>query len=254
MDLPEITILIPSWNRKNFLDLILMNLKSQSYPHAKLKVIIDDDTEDKLQQLFPTVSLLQKVQQYIHPIKLTYINNKPRRSIGQKRDSLIKACQTKIFAFMDSDDVYFDSYISHSYELMKQNKVGCVGCDKMIFCMTDKNFDLHAIDCGNQVRQIHEATIFATKKWYRASAGFATSGVGEGKNLFDNGRNDVAISDINKVMMCVQHGTNTVDKLQFANDNNKLPMTLDQNAINTLKKILGIKDDEEDVEIIKEEI
>ena len=54
MDLPEITILIPSWNRKNFLDLILMNLKSQSYPHAKIKVIIDDDSEDKLQQLLPT--------------------------------------------------------------------------------------------------------------------------------------------------------------------------------------------------------
>jgi glycosyltransferase involved in cell wall biosynthesis len=255
MDLPEITILIPSWNRKNFLDLILMNLKSQSYPHDKIKVIIDDDTEDKLEQLIPTVSLLQKVQQYIYPMKLTYINNKPRRSIGRKRNDLIKACKTKIFAFMDSDDVYFDTYLTHSYELMKEKKVGCVGCDKMIFCMSEKNFDLHAIDCGNQVRQIHEATICATKKWYRASAGFATSGVGEGKNLFDNGRSDVAISDINKVMMCVQHGTNTVDKLQFANENNKLPMTLDQNAIQTLKRILGMKEDsEEEVEIIKEEI
>jgi len=256
-DLPEITILIPSWNRQNFLNLIIMNLKSQNYPHDKIKVIIDDDSEDKLKQLIPTISLLSQIKSHLHPIQLTYINNKPRRTIGKKRNDLIKECKTKIFCFMDSDDVYFQTYLSHSYEVMKENKVQCVGTDKMIFCMTQKDFDLHAINCGDQVRQIHEATIMATKKWFRASSGFATKGYGEGKNLFDNGRKDVAITDINKVMMCIQHGENSVDKLQFANDDNKLDFGISEDIKNILKNILAIKDEsseEEEVEIIKEEL
>lgn len=256
MELPEITVLIPSWNRQNFLDLILMNLKSQVYPHGKIKVIIDDDSEDKLKQLIPSVALLSKVKQHLHPIELTYINNKPRRSIGKKRNELIKACKTKIFAFMDSDDVYFPTYLSHSYNLMKEKKVGCVGTDKMIFCMSQKNFDIHALNCGDQIRQIHEATIMATKKWFRASCGFATKGYGEGKGLFDNGRKDVAITDINQVMLCIQHGGNSVDKLQFANDDNKIDIQISDDIKNILKKILDIKDEssDEEVEVIKEEL
>ena len=102
-DLPEITILIPSWNRQNFLNLIVMNIKSQNYPHDKIKVIIDDDSEDKLKQLIPTISLLSDIKRHLHPIQLTYINNKPRRTIGKKRNDLIKECKTKIFASMDRD-------------------------------------------------------------------------------------------------------------------------------------------------------
>jgi glycosyltransferase involved in cell wall biosynthesis len=256
MDLPEITILIPAWNRQNFLNLIVMNIKSQNYPHDKIKVIIDDDSEDKLKQLIPSVALLSEIKRHLHPIQLTYINNKPRRSIGKKRNDLIKECKTKIFAFMDSDDLYMQTYLSHSYQVMKEKKVSCVGTDKMIFCMTQNNFDLHAINCGDQVRQIHEATIMATKKWFRASNGFATNGFGEGKNLFDNGRKDVAITDINKVMMCIQHGDNSVDKLQFAKEENKLDFGISEDIKKILKSVLGMKDDssDEEVEIIKEEL
>jgi glycosyltransferase involved in cell wall biosynthesis len=256
MDLPEITILIPAWNRQNFLNLIVMNIKSQLYPHNKIKVIIDDDSEDKLKQLIPSVALLSEIKRHLHPIQLTYINNKPRRSIGKKRNDLIKECKTKIFAFMDSDDLYMNTYLTHSYELMKEKKVGCVATDKMIFCMTSKNFDLHCINCGDQIRQCHEATIVATKKWFRASSGFATKGFGEGKNLFDNGRQDVAISDINKVMMCIQHGENSVDKLQFAKEENKLDFGISEDIKKILKSVLGMKDEssDEEVEVIKEEI
>ena len=47
MELPEITILCPTWNRHKFLRLFAMNLKLQDYPHTKLKVIIDDDGDEK---------------------------------------------------------------------------------------------------------------------------------------------------------------------------------------------------------------
>jgi len=227
----EISVLVPTWNRSKFLPLFLMNLKSQSYPHDKLTIIIDDDGDDKF------IKNLSEVREILSPMKLIYVN-KPRRSIGKKRNDLVKMCKTKICCFMDDDDIYFPSYIQHSYDTLKSNKCGCVGSDKMLFCMSDRNFSIHAIDCGNTKHLIHEATLMMTKKYYRASCKFSNNSQGEGANIFIGHEHAVSFTDINKVMCCVQHGGNTVDKLQFAKDNNKLPIELHEDMLEILGNIL----------------
>jgi len=234
-ELEDITILVPVWNRENFLPLLLMNLKSQDYPHEHLRLIIDDDTENQDERF---IKNLQEVKQMLHPIKVEYITGKKRRTIGKKRNDLIKACKTKIFMFFDSDDVYLPSAVSYSYSVLKQNKFGCVGSDKMIFCMTDRDFSIHAIDCGNTKKLIHEATIMGTVKWWRASCKFSDGSRGEGANLFAGHESKVGITDVSKVMICVQHGENTIDKLQFAKDENKLKIEISDDLKNVLNKIL----------------
>lgn len=228
----EITVLVPTWNRSKFLPLFLMNLKCQDYPHHLLKLIIDDDGTEKF------IQDIDEVRRILHPIEVQYIKDKPKRSIGKKRNDLVRECKTKIFCFLDDDDVYFPTYISHSYQVLKENKAGCVGSDKMVFCMTDRNFDLHAIDCGNRAVMIHEATMMMTKKWYRASCKFGNNSQGEGKNIFVGHEKTVAFTDIMKVMCCVQHGSNTVNKLQFAKDDNKLPFELDDKFKELLENLL----------------
>jgi len=232
----HISLLVPTYNRSRFLPLFLMNLKSQTYPHNLLTVIIDDDGAEA--ERFISENDLNEVREIIAPIKIQYIYGKPRRSIGKKRDDLIKACNTKIFMFIDDDDVYFPNAISYSYKTLKEKKLGCVGSDKMIFCMTDKDFSIHAIDCGNTKKLIHEATLMATKKWYRASCGFANSSKGEGANLFYGMEHKVGITDVSKIMCCVQHGENTVDKLQFAKDDNKIDIELSDDMKDLLQTIL----------------
>lgn len=232
MSKEEISILVPTWNRHKFLPLFLMNLKSQSYPHNLITIIIDDDGDDKF------IKDISEFEQLIKPMKLIYVNDRHKRSIGKKRNDLIKMCKTKIFCFMDDDDIYFPTYLSHSYEILKKNRAGCVGSDKMLFCMSDKNYDIHAIDCGNTKRLIHEATLMMTMKYYRASCKFQDSSQGEGANIFTGNETKVALTDITKIMCCVQHGENTIDKLQFAKDDNKLPTELSEEMINILKEIL----------------
>ena len=232
-ELPEITILVPTWNRSKFLPLFLMNVKSQDYPHNKLKIIIDDDGDDKF------IKDIDEVRRILHPIPVRYFKDKSRRTIGKKRNDLIKECETKIFAFMDDDDIYLNTYISHSYNVLKENKAGCVGTDKMVFCMSDNDFCLHAINCGDTKRLIHEATLLATKKWFRATCKFGNNSQGEGKNIFIGIQDkSIALTDIMKVMCCLQHSDNTVDKLQFAKDDNKLDFSLSDDYIQLLKKIL----------------
>lgn len=238
-ELPEITILMPVWKRSEFLPLVIMNLKSQEYPHDRLRLIIDDDTAYADERFIKTDEELNHIKNILEPIQVEYITGKQRRTIGKKRNDLIKSCKTKIWMFFDSDDVYLPTAISYSYSVLKQNKFGCVGSDKMIFCMSDKDFAVHAIDCGNNKRLIHEASMMGTLKWWRASCKFSDSSKGEGANIFTGHENKVGITDVTKVMVCLQHGENTVDKLQFAKDENKLEIEISDELKDVLTKILA---------------
>lgn len=238
-ELPEITILLPVWKRSHFLPLVIMNLKSQDYPHDRLRLIIDDDTAYADERFIKTDEELNHIKNILEPIQVEYITGKQRRTIGKKRNDLIKSCKTKIWMFFDSDDVYLPTAISYSYSVLKQNKFGCVGSDKMIFCMSDKDFAVHAIDCGNNKRLIHEASMMGTLKWWRASCKFSDSSKGEGANIFTGHENKVGITDVTKVMVCLQHGENTVDKLQFAKDENKLEIEISDELKDVLTKILA---------------
>ena len=234
----DISILVPTFNRRKFLPLLLRNIKVQDYQHDKLEVIIDDDGENKL----ILDNELQDIKNHLHPIKLTYINNKKKRTIGKKRNELIKFAKSKIVAFMDDDDIYFPTYLSYSYATLKENKVSCVGCDKMLFTMSEKDFDMYMIDCGNQKRMIHEATLMMTKKFHRASQGFQNNSQGEGNTLFFGMENQVKITDnIIKIMCCLQHEGNTIDKMQFAKDELKVEAKIDDTLKNILKNILKKK-------------
>lgn len=230
----EISILLPTYNRAKFLPLFLMNLKSQTYPHNLLTVIIYDDGSER----FISENELEEVREVLSPIKVQYKIGEKRLSIGKKRDKLIQLSKSKIFMFMDDDDAYMAEAIQYSYETLKRGKYGCVGSDKMIFCMTDRDYSVHAIDCGNNKRLIHEATLMATKKWYKASCGFENSSKGEGANLFYGHESKVGITDVSKIMICIQHGENTVDKLQFAKDDNKLEVELTQEFKDLISLIL----------------
>ena len=41
-------------------------------------------------------------------------------------------------------------------------------------------------------------------------------------------------------MCCIQHSDNTIDKMQFAKDELKVDLTMDENLINILEKILKL--------------
>jgi len=142
--------------------------------------------------------------------------------------------------FFDSDDVYLPTAVSYSYSVMKQGNYGLVSSDKMIFCMTDRDFSIHAIDCGNNKRLCHEACMMGTVKFWRASCRFDDGSRGEGAKLFHGMEHAVGITDVTKVMLCVQHGENTIDKLQFAKDENKLKIEISDELKDVLKKILNL--------------
>ena len=129
MEYPTVSILMPSYNRSKFLPLITHNLYNMNYDKNKLELcIIDDGTEP----LF-TDETLKQTRETLKPIKINYKYEKVKRDIGVKRNALVKMSKNKICIMMDDDDIYFPSYIKHSIDVLKQNKVGLVGSNHMLF-------------------------------------------------------------------------------------------------------------------------
>tara|TARA_R110001592_G_scaffold76428_2_gene230658 strand:+ start:16473 stop:17171 length:699 start_codon:yes stop_codon:yes gene_type:complete len=230
----KISILTPTYNRSKFLPLFIDNLKKQTYPHNLLEVVIDDDGTE------PFTNNIQGLQLDIYPIKLIYHRNKNKRSIGEKRNNLVKLSSNKILINMDDDDIYNPAYIEHSYLSLKELKCGLVGSNQMIFCYPKKEFKLTAIKCESKI-QIHEATMCFTKKYWKSMGGYCKNSQGEGVNMIQNQDKNVGLTDIRLVMLCIAHEGNSVDKEQFDLETHKLDMKYEGSEVSILKQILSLK-------------
>jgi glycosyltransferase involved in cell wall biosynthesis len=216
-NLPNISILMPTFNRRKFLPFIIKNLKVQDYPHKKLQLVIHDDGDIPLLEDYETFS------KAIKPIKLKYIRNKVRLTIGDKRNRLVQNATNNIVVFMDDDDLYEPTYISHSYHILKTKKAGCVGCEKMIFIYPPyTSEDFYGLDAKCKTL-IHEATLMFHKSWYKKTIGFLNNNQAEGAGITKScKKKTIETTDPFKTMTAVVHGKNTVNKDKFKKEHMKL--------------------------------
>lgn len=210
MDYPWVSVLTPTYNRKNFIELCMFNLKNQTYPLEKLEWFLLDDSKTPY-----TEKTLEYIKKTIYPIKLKYVYEKVKQEIGTKRNKLVKNCTYKICIMMDDDDIYQHTYIQKSILTMINNKKQCVGSNQMIFYFKDKpDKRLTIIKCEAK-RQIHEATLCFTKKYFNSMQGFKKHSQGEGVGLIDFNDKNVENIPIDELMICVVHKGQTLSKDPF---------------------------------------
>lgn len=209
MELPSVSILIPTYNRRIFLELLVDNILNQTYPKNKLElVIIDDGTEPLLMNEI-------NFRNIIFPIKLKYLTINPNNKllIGTKRNLLVEYASNEICINMDDDDIYLNNYILKSVLILLVKKVGLVGSNQMIFYFHKLN-KFTKIKCSSK-RQIHEATMCFTKKHWKNTGGFLPQQTGEGPGMIDGHEESVENIDIDKLMYLVVHKNNTYPKDSF---------------------------------------
>tara|TARA_Y100000004_G_C8934152_1_gene421371 strand:- start:1163 stop:1891 length:729 start_codon:yes stop_codon:yes gene_type:complete len=239
-ELPNISLLMPIYNRSKFKRLIISNLLKLNYPLEKLEFVVDDDSDTD--PLFKTKEEENEFKVIIAPIKLSYFRNTIRRNIGEKRNFLTKKAKYNICANIDSDDIYFSDYLIHSLEVMKKNKYGLVGSPQMLFCFPNEDFLVTGIQCPTK-RMNHEATFVYTKKYWKAMGGYANKcSQGEGTSMID-GMSDklVGKTKIEYIMMCICWEGNTIKKDRFK-DSEKIDAKLDIHDKQIILDTLGIND------------
>ena len=210
MKYPTVSILTPTYNRKNFIELCIFNLKNQTYPLDKLEWFLLDDSEESYSK-----GELEYIKKSIFPIKFKYIYEKKKQEIGTKRNKLVKNSTYKTCIMMDDDDIYQPTYVKTSIDTMINNNKKCVGSNQMIFYFKDKpDKRLTIIRCQAK-RQIHEATMCFTKKYFNSMNGFKRNSQGEGVGLIDFNDKNVENIPIDDLMICVAHKGQTLSKDPF---------------------------------------
>ena len=220
-DCPCVSILIPCYLRRKFKPLILCNLRHMNYPKKKVEVVIlHDGPED----LFVSKEELEFFRESLMGMTLKYVYEKDiRRSIGEKRNKLVKLASHKICINMDSDDIYLPSYLYHSVSALKEHKVGITSSSSMIFIYPEHNYKITGIRCGHK-HQGHEAVMCFTKKHFNSMGGFISKGNdanrGEGVKMISYNENKMVNLDVRLLMICVCHSGdagegNTINKDAF---------------------------------------
>lgn len=213
-DCPHISIIMPCYQRREFLPLILTNILCMDYPKSKIELCILQDGPDDLFQGDELEYFRQQTK-----VRIVYQYEKGiRRSIGDKRNRLVKMASHKIIASMDSDDIYLRTYLRYSVSALKEYKAGITSSASMLFLYPKKDYLLAGIRCGYK-RQGHEACCVFTKKHWKAMGGFASKGEhcnqGEGVKMIQWNEKNMVNLDVGKLMICVCHDTNTINKDRF---------------------------------------
>lgn len=214
----NVSILIPTFNRKSFSKIISHNIRSQSYPFVK-EIIIADDGQDSERLVLdvPYTVLYYKV---------------PRMTVGQKRNFLITKASGDFMAHMDTDDFYDRNYLSTSiFNLIKSGK-GLSGSSDMI--MMDRNTSkTYKQRCVN-MDMLNEATMVYTKAYAEANK-FSNTMSSEGISFCNI--NNIEETRIEDIMVCIAHGDNTVSKSAWVDK--KYEERIDMTKYNTHLEILS---------------
>jgi hypothetical protein len=131
-DCPDITVVTPTYHRKDIIDIAFHNILATDYPHKKIEWIIIEDNE-RASQLASEKIINFQVQ--VPQIKMKYIPIEGRMTIGEKRNYAIKEATADIILFMDDDDHYpSTSFRRRVAWLTKGRRRGVV--DAQIACCT----------------------------------------------------------------------------------------------------------------------
>lgn len=202
----SVTICIPTYNRKRFEKLIEFNINIQTYKLIKEVIIADDGTDEPLVLDIP------------YPIQ--YIKLPKRITIGAKRNLLACKAKTDYICHMDTDDIYQPTYIMYGINCLENSDKEFFGSSSMLITYPDLNWMMTVVICSN-LEKINEATMIYKKSFWR-DARFSSGNVAEGES-FTKGRKDkIFQADIENIMVCICHDSNTVCKRQWLK--NTIPM------------------------------
>ncbi|MFN6039584.1 MAG: glycosyltransferase family 2 protein, partial [Bacteroidota bacterium] len=109
--MPFFSVIIPTYNRENFISATINSVLEQSFSDFEI-LIIDDGSTDN------TFTLVDKIANGEPKIKYFKIKNSER---GAARNFGIENANGEFLVFLDSDDFFKKDHLKHLYHLIQNN-------------------------------------------------------------------------------------------------------------------------------------
>ena len=253
MELPNVSIITPTYNKKNFFKLAISNFLSFDYPAEKLEWIILDDGDESIRDILPN----DKRIKYYYYDKTTkdelyksFIENYKKRKeeynklsrkekkgrkykllrdhkknfkgnripLGMKRNICVQYATADYIVHMDDDDFYPPkSVLNRITELMKVKEIGCVGCSTIgCFHITKLTSIIYTPNTQySAAKKISVATLAYTRDFWKAQKYENQDIISEGEHFLAHRK----CSEINwkNVIVALFHSKNDQTVKIFAN-------------------------------------
>tara|TARA_X000000950_G_scaffold159369_1_gene195194 strand:- start:7606 stop:8349 length:744 start_codon:yes stop_codon:yes gene_type:complete len=105
-----VSICTPTYNRRKFIPFLIKCYLNQTYPQELIEWIVIDDGEDKVEDLFKDVP---GVKYFYYPEKM---------KLGKKRNLMHEKTTGDIIVYMDDDDYYPPTRVSHAVSKLAAKK------------------------------------------------------------------------------------------------------------------------------------
>ena len=207
-ELPYVSIITPTYNRRALFALSHRNFIEQNYPKHKLEWIIIDDSDDKdlsIDDMIPTND--PRINHIVLP------KETDRVSVAYKRNLGVKEAQYDIIVHMDDDDYYPpDSVLVRVKLLLKESAtIGCVGCSSI--GIYDLIHDASSISSDGTLT-LSEASMAYTKQFWIEQPFNSFEYKGEYFSFIQNRLDQILDIPYSFVIYALTHNTNLTDRLR----------------------------------------
>jgi len=212
-DCPPISIVTPTYHRKQLIEIAFHNLLSTDYPKNKIEWIVIEDNEKKSHWAGESIINFQ-IQ--VPSIQMKYIPIEGHMTIGEKRNLAIEQASHDIILFMDDDDHYpSTSFRRRVAWLTKGSKRGQTGEAKIACCTTLALYDLKTGISAVNVppydipfsQRISEATLtFYKSAWEERK--FPQVSIAEGESWIEGREDQVIEMPPQHIIVAFSHGAN----------------------------------------------
>ena len=198
---PLVSICTPTHNRSQFLPLLKNCIATQDYPLERIQWVIVDDSTDNSKPQFNLGN---------EAFDIKYQRVKEKMNLGAKRNLSHRLCDGEFIVYMDDDDYYFPSRVSHSVRRLLAEKGEIAGASSLFIYFTHINETWLS---GPFAEKHATAGTFAMTKAFARSQKYKPDDCSNEERRF---LNDYTIPMIQlepqHTMICISHEANTFDK------------------------------------------
>ncbi|NTW82933.1 MAG: glycosyltransferase family 2 protein [Chlorobiaceae bacterium] len=173
---PEISVILPTFNRARHLENAVESVLSQTFGNWEL-IIVDDGSSDE------TFDILDPYIRRFHNIRYMKHNN---RKVALSRNAGIQASFGRYITFLDSDDHYLAAHLESRLAIMHEFP------DLSLLCggfLSDEKIMVKDRDNPEKLIDINECilagTFFGKRELFHALEGFRDIDYGEDPDLWD---------------------------------------------------------------------
>lgn len=248
--LPTVSILTPTYNRRNTFKLAIKNFYEIDYPQLKIEWIIVDDGTDSIEDMLPKESRIKyfyiddakRKEFYDEMVKSLDTNDNIKSSkkksknilskyhkdgflnnrlpLGFKRNLCAQYASNEILIHMDDDDYYPPQSVQLRVSYLKKFLETDIHC---IFCTTVPSFHINEYksiynNVGDRMpidKGISENTMAYTKKFWEEQKYNNQDLVKEGSNFIKGRLRYCKVIDFREIIVSLIHKTNFANRIKM---------------------------------------